>query len=133
MGVTKIHYPGTRRFSSEYQDTKTARTTQAADRTRATANGGKQQVVEAREFEDIRLVKEHVAEFRYRPTNCKRDYRVVVVWKDLEVHKGQLPVPRATLKSNVRTLTDTALIIGRSLPPPSLRREKSFTFAEGTP
>ncbi len=49
----------------------------------------KQQVVEAREFEDIRLVKEHVAEFRYRPTNCKKDYRVVVVWKDLEVHKGQ--------------------------------------------
>ena len=49
----------------------------------------KQQVVEAREFEDIRLVKEHVAEFRYRPTNCKRAYRVVVVWKDLEVHKGQ--------------------------------------------
>jgi hypothetical protein len=49
----------------------------------------KQQVVEAREFEDIRLVKEHVAEFRYRPAHCTRDYRVVVVWKDLEVHKGQ--------------------------------------------
>jgi hypothetical protein len=50
----------------------------------------KQQVVEAREYEDIRLVKEYVAEFRYRPTNCKKDYRVVVVWKELEVHKGQL-------------------------------------------
>jgi len=49
----------------------------------------KQQVVEAHEFEDIRLVKEYVAEFRYRPTKCKREYRVVVVWKDLEVHKGQ--------------------------------------------
>jgi hypothetical protein len=49
----------------------------------------KQQVVEAREFEDIRLVKEYVAEFRYRPTKCKKDYRVVVVWKDLEVHRGQ--------------------------------------------
>ena len=49
----------------------------------------KQQVVEAREFEDIRLVKEHVAEFRYRPVKCKNDYRVVVVWKDLEVHQGQ--------------------------------------------
>jgi hypothetical protein len=30
-----------------------------------------------------------VAEFRYRPTKCKRNYRVVVVWKDLEVHQGQ--------------------------------------------
>lgn len=49
----------------------------------------KQQVVEAREFEDIRLVKEYVAEFRYRPTKCKQEYRVVVVWKDLDVHRGQ--------------------------------------------
>jgi hypothetical protein len=46
-------------------------------------------VVEAREFEDIRLVKEYVAEFRYRPTMCQKEYRVVVVWKDLEVYKGQ--------------------------------------------
>ena len=49
----------------------------------------KQQVVEAREFEDIRLVKEYVAEFRYRPMKCRKSYRVVVVWKDLEVHRGQ--------------------------------------------
>ena len=49
----------------------------------------KQQVVEAREFEDIRLVKEHVAEFRYRPVKCKKQYRVVVVWKELDVYCGQ--------------------------------------------
>ena len=49
----------------------------------------KQQVIEAREFEDIRLVKEHVAEFRYRPVKCKRDYRVVVVWKELDIYRGQ--------------------------------------------
>jgi hypothetical protein len=49
----------------------------------------KQQIVEAREFEDIRLVKEHVAEFRYRPVKCKKDYRVVVVWKELDVYRGQ--------------------------------------------
>ena len=49
----------------------------------------KQEVIEKREFEDIRLVKEHVAEFSYRPTKCNKDYRVVVVWKDLEVMKGQ--------------------------------------------
>jgi len=49
----------------------------------------KQQVVEAREFQDIRLVKEHVAEFRYRPVKCKNAYRVVVVWKELEVYCGQ--------------------------------------------
>jgi hypothetical protein len=49
----------------------------------------KQQVVEARAFEDIRLVEEHVAEFRYRPVKCKRDYRVVVVWKELDIYRGQ--------------------------------------------
>ena len=49
----------------------------------------KQQVVEERNFTDIRLAKEHVAEFQYRPGKCHRDYRIVAVWKDLEVHKGQ--------------------------------------------
>jgi hypothetical protein len=49
----------------------------------------KQQVVEAREFKDIRLVKEHVAEFRYRPVKCKKDYRIVAVWKELDVYRGQ--------------------------------------------
>jgi hypothetical protein len=49
----------------------------------------KQQVVEARDFEDIRLVKEYVAEFIYRPAKCRKNYRVIVVWKDLEVYRGQ--------------------------------------------
>jgi hypothetical protein len=49
----------------------------------------KQQIVEAREFEDIRTVCEHVAEFTYRPLKCARAYRVVVLWKDLEVYRGQ--------------------------------------------
>jgi hypothetical protein len=56
---------------------------------RARPKNVKQEVVERREFEDIRLVKEYVAEFSYRPRACNRDYRVVVVWKDLEVHQGQ--------------------------------------------
>ena len=49
----------------------------------------KQQIVEAREFEDIRTVREHVAEFTYQPAKCAKAYRVVVVWKDLEVYRGQ--------------------------------------------
>jgi hypothetical protein len=49
----------------------------------------KQQVVEARGFKDVRLVREHVAEFRYRPVKCTRTYRVVVVWKELDVYEGQ--------------------------------------------
>jgi len=49
----------------------------------------KQEIVEQREFKDTRLAVEHVAEFSYRPGACDRDYRVVVVWKSLEVHQGQ--------------------------------------------
>lgn len=49
----------------------------------------KQQVVEARQFENIRTVKEHVAEFSYQPGKCKKEYRIVVVWKDLDVYRGQ--------------------------------------------
>jgi hypothetical protein len=50
----------------------------------------KKQIVEAREFKNIQLVGEYVAEFSYSPTKCQKTYRVVVVWKDLEISKGQL-------------------------------------------
>jgi hypothetical protein len=49
----------------------------------------KERIVEEREFENIRLVDEWVAEFSYRPGKCEKNYRVVVVWKDLEVTQGQ--------------------------------------------
>ena len=49
----------------------------------------KERIVQEREFENVRLKKEYVAEFSYRPTKCKKTYRVVVVHKDLEVTKGQ--------------------------------------------
>jgi len=49
----------------------------------------KQQVVEKRRFKDLRLAKESVAEFMHRPTACSREYRVVVLVKELEVHQGQ--------------------------------------------
>lgn len=49
----------------------------------------KQQVVTEREFLDIRLAQEYVAEFEYSPTKCRKTYRVIAVWKDLEVWQGQ--------------------------------------------
>ena len=56
---------------------------------RARPENVKEQIVKEREFKNIHLAKEYVAEFEYSPTLCKRTYRVVVVWKDLEVTKGQ--------------------------------------------
>ena len=55
----------------------------------------KQPIVEQREFKDIRLDAEYVAEFTYRPTKCSKDYRVVVGWKDLEVYQGQSKLVRS--------------------------------------
>ena len=56
---------------------------------RARPTNVKEQVVKEREFTNIRLVKEYVAEFKYSPALCKKTYRVVVVRKDLEVTQGQ--------------------------------------------
>lgn len=50
----------------------------------------KQQIVEARQFKDIRVAHQRVSEFLYQPSKCSRDYRVVVVWKELDVYEGQL-------------------------------------------
>ena len=56
---------------------------------RARPKNVKQLVVADRQFTDIRLAKESVAEFRYRPTACTNEYRMVVLFKELEVHQGQ--------------------------------------------
>jgi Transposase DDE domain group 1 len=50
----------------------------------------KEEVVKRREFKTIRLQREYVAEFEYQPTACRKSYRVIVVWKDLEITQGQL-------------------------------------------
>jgi len=49
----------------------------------------KEQIVRHREFENIRLQSEEVAEFDYRPTICTKSYRIVAVRKNLSVEKGE--------------------------------------------
>jgi hypothetical protein len=48
----------------------------------------KDQIVRERGYETLRLQGEEVAEFNYRPSACNRDYRMVVVRKDILVTKG---------------------------------------------
>jgi hypothetical protein len=52
----------------------------------------KEEIVREREYKNIRLVCEDVAEFAYRPTACAQAYRVVVVRKNLSVEKGEQPL-----------------------------------------
>jgi hypothetical protein len=49
----------------------------------------KEAIVVAREFNNIRLHSEEVAEFNYRPTACRKEYRMIVVRKNLSVEKGE--------------------------------------------
>ena len=56
---------------------------------RARPENVKERVVSERGFKNIRLDSEHVAEFEYRPTKCKRSYRMVVVRKNLTIERGE--------------------------------------------
>lgn len=49
----------------------------------------KEQIVQAREFKNIKLRSEDIAEFDYQPGNCSRPYRIVVVRKNITVMKGE--------------------------------------------
>jgi hypothetical protein len=49
----------------------------------------KEQIARQRQFENIRLQSEQVAEFDYQPTLCEKSYRVVAVRKNLSVEKGE--------------------------------------------
>jgi hypothetical protein len=48
------------------------------------------EIVRARGYENIQLLEERVAEFAYRPTACKKSYRMIVLRKRLGVDKGQM-------------------------------------------
>jgi hypothetical protein len=49
----------------------------------------KQQIVEERLYQDLRLESEDVAVFEYRPAACRKAYRMVVVRKNLSVSVAQ--------------------------------------------
>ena len=50
----------------------------------------KEAIVRSREFDNIRLQAEEVAEFDYAPGRCRRSYRIVVLRKNLSIERGEL-------------------------------------------
>jgi hypothetical protein len=50
----------------------------------------KGRLVKQRQFETLRLQSEQVADFKYRPTACRKDYRLIVVRKNLSKEKGEV-------------------------------------------
>jgi hypothetical protein len=63
---------------------------QVKTKPRGTWHDVKEEIVQKREYTNIRLVSEDVAETTYRPVACKKAYRLVVIRKNLSVEKGQL-------------------------------------------
>jgi hypothetical protein len=49
----------------------------------------KERLVVANEYDNLKSFAEQVAEFAYRPTKCRRDYRVIVLRKHYTLEKGQ--------------------------------------------
>ena len=49
----------------------------------------KEQVVVEREFENKKLVGEALAEIEYRPHQCRKTYRVIILRKNISVQKGE--------------------------------------------
>jgi hypothetical protein len=49
----------------------------------------KERIVVQRQFDNLRLEKEEVAEFAYRPTKCQKTYRMIVLKKSLAMERGQ--------------------------------------------
>lgn len=56
---------------------------------RAKRPNAKERVVVAKKYRNLRLVGEEVAEVEYRPTACKKTYRLVIVRKNLSVERGE--------------------------------------------
>ena len=49
----------------------------------------KEQIVRKREYKNIKLVGESVAEISYQPGHCQRPYRLIIVRKNLSVQRGE--------------------------------------------
>jgi hypothetical protein len=61
---------------------------EVATKTRQRPDNVKDAIVVARGYETLRLQGEEVAEFNYQPTACNREYRMIVVRKNISKEKG---------------------------------------------
>jgi hypothetical protein len=75
--------------SEEYRELERKSAQVFAERERQKQPRVKEAIVREKEYQNIQLESEDVAHFSYRPTACKRDYRVVVLRKNLSVAKGE--------------------------------------------
>jgi hypothetical protein len=74
----------------------------------------KERIVKEREYVNLELNHEDVAEFRYQPGKCQRPYRVVVVRKNISKMKGEhVLIDEIRYLFYITTRTDTAAEVVR--------------------
>jgi hypothetical protein len=96
----------------------------------------KERIVKEREFENIHLDSEHVAEFDYAPSSCKKAYRIVVAGRTLRSSgasrrssttsgtsstsptSGSLPLPRSSLRPTTAVTRRTSSLSSRVVSAP---------------
>lgn len=62
---------------------------EVATQERSRPENVKERIVKEREFENIRLASEQVAEFDYQPGKCRKSYRIVALRKNLTTEMGE--------------------------------------------
>jgi hypothetical protein len=72
-----------------YHELVTRAEEQIATQERTRPTQVKDDIVRQRGYKVLRQKAEDVVEFSYRPTKCKRDYRVVALRKNLSVERGE--------------------------------------------
>jgi Transposase DDE domain group 1 len=72
-----------------YRELVTRAERQIATQPRTRPRNVKDEIVRARDYKVLRQAAEDVVEFSYRPGNCKRDYRVIALRKNISVERGE--------------------------------------------
>jgi hypothetical protein len=72
-----------------YHELVTRTEAQIATTTRARPRNVKDDIVRERNYKTLRQTAQDVVEFSYRPGNCKRDYRVIALRKNISVERGE--------------------------------------------
>jgi len=72
-----------------YHELVTRAEQQIATTTRTRPDNVKDAIVRERNYKLLRQTAEDVVEFSYRPRNCKRDYRMIALRKNISVERGE--------------------------------------------
>jgi hypothetical protein len=72
-----------------YRELVTRAERQIATQPRTRPRNVKDEIVRARDYKVLRQAAEDIVEFSYRPGNCKRDYRVIALRKNISVERGE--------------------------------------------